>query len=214
MISFLSMNAYSWSGKESSENKNINFYGTIETHEGQQWNVQNIVFGKDRASARIKKIVMYDTPKEYTQDNDNKYVLSTSPSEMTYSEIDLNEIDSIQVLQPSNRWIYKEDKKKYGIEYREVMVTHKDGKKNSYLIELGREDIPHKAKIFCSVRHTHQSDNTKKSNKQVTVKSLKSDKKYSVCDDINIDELEEKGIPIQAIKKITIEGFCHQVLVQ
>lgn len=212
IVSLITTMLYPWSGKESAESKNVNFYGTIETHEGQVWNVQNIAFGKDRESARVKKIIMYDAPKEYMRDVDGKCILTRNPGDMTYSEIDLSEINSVQVLHPSAAWIYKEDKKKYGIEYREVVVIHKDGKKNNYLMELGREDIPHKAKLFCSVRHPHSHGDIK--NKHIKAKSAESTKEYTICDGVNIDELEEKGVPIQAIKKITFEGFCHQVLVQ
>lgn len=205
---------FPWSGKESSDSKNINFYGTIETYEGQSWDVQNIAFGKDRESARVKKIVMYDAPKEYDRDSEGRCILKQSPSDMTYSEIDLNEIDSIEALNSSNRWLFKEHKKKYGIEYKEVIITHKDGKRSKYLIELGREDSLHKTKVFCSVRHIQSSKDTINENKSEKIQSKESTKKYSVCAGIAIDELEEKGIPIQALKKITIEGFCHQVLVQ
>ena len=214
IIFFIPFVIYPWSGKESAENKNINFYGSIETYEGQTWDVQNIKFGRDREAARVKKIVMYDLPKDSTIDADNNRVLVTNPNAMSYSEIDLNEVDSIEVPHAAERWIFKEDAKKYGIEYREVRVTHKDGKKNSYLIELGREDIPHKTKLFCTVRHAHHKGEDLNIAKKIQLNSPESSKKYFVCEGVDIDELEEKGVPIQAIKKITIQGFCHQVLVQ
>lgn len=197
---------YPWSAKEVAEAKNINFYGLLETHEGQIWDIQNIKIGKDREAAHIKHIIMYDKPKDYISPEKNIITLTNDPVSMTYSEISLNEIDTIEVPNPEVSWIYKKDNAKYGIEYKEVTVTHKDKKKGSYLVELGRQDIPRKVKLFCSVRHTYKKENNKL-DVQETGNGL-------FCKGVSLDELEEKGIPLQAIKKVTIEGFCHQILVQ
>lgn len=199
---------YAWSGKEDAEGKNINFYGVLETHEGQTWNIQNIKIGKDRNAAHVKHIIMYDKPKDYISHEKNIVILTNDPVSMTYSEISLNEIDTIEVPNPEVSWIYKKDNGKYGIEYKEVTVTHKDKKKGSYLVELGRQDIPRKIKLFCSIRHAYKKDDkTKTSDAAETGNGL-------FCKGIHVDELEEKGIPLQAIKKVTFEGFCHQILVQ
>jgi hypothetical protein len=228
VIATAGLQIYSWSGKESSEGKNVNFYGTITTHEGQKWDVQNIAIGRDRESAHIKKITMYDKPAEQLSPSGNIIVLSLDPNDLTYSDIDLNEINALEVPNPEVMWIYKKDgsqktgqkkeceKKegpKYAIEYKEVLVTHKDGKKSSFLVELGRQDIPHKTKLFCSIKHKHKKGAQAQPKKESSVPQDEQ-KNGLFCEGVSMDELEEKGIPLQAIKKVTIEGYCHQVVVK
>jgi hypothetical protein len=199
---------YSWSGKESATDKNVNFYGTIETHEGQRWHVQNIGIGRERSEAKYKNIVMYDKPHEETTEVDGKRLLPTNPGRMSYSEIAFNEIKSIDIPTNAPIWVYKKDSERYGIEYVEATVIHKDNTKASYLIELGREDMTKKTKVFCSIRHTKNPETA-----PVIPATESGSQDELFCKGIKMDELEEKGVPLQAIKKLSIEGFCHQVVV-
>jgi hypothetical protein len=199
---------YSWSGKESAADKNVNFYGTIETHEGQQWHVQNIGIGKERSDAKCKNIVMYDKPQEQGTEVDGKRLLPTNPGRLSYSEITLNEVVSIDIPQNAPLWVYKKEADRYGIEYVEATVIHKDNSKGSYLIELGREDMTKKTKVFCSIRHTKNPEQA-----PVIPGTESGSQDELFCKGIKLDELEEKGVPLQAIKKLSIEGFCHQVVV-
>lgn len=196
---------HGWGGKELKDGKGINFFGMIETHDGQEWDIQNIAIGRDRSEARHKSITMYDKPQIDTQEEGGKRILSKAPGTLSYSEIDLNEIKEINIAPNPIIWLYKKQGARYGIEYIEVTITHKDGKQSPFLIELGREDLPKKTKVFCSIRHTKDNQKT-----PVIPTENKDD---LFCKGIKMDELEEKGIPFQAIKKLTIQGFCHQIVV-
>jgi hypothetical protein len=195
-----------WSGKESSEQKNINFYGSIETHEGQRWYIQNIGIGRDREEAKHRNIVMYDKPHDIAvqEDEMKKKMLPKNPGSMSYSEIDLSEVKELLIAADASKWLYKKAGDRYGIEYIEATVIHKDGKASSFLIELGREDLPKKTKLFCSIRHTKDAQNP-----PVVIGTEKGD---MFCKGVTVDELEEKGIPFEAVKVLSIEGFCHQVV--
>jgi len=112
------------------KNNNLSFYGTLVTHQGQTYKMEEI-----RLDDQYKKIIMFDTPKIGVKERINpttkkkEYILITSP-ESNHSEINLENIKEMRVPRPSILWVYQPKKKYRKHTYIEVIVLFKDKTRN------------------------------------------------------------------------------------
>lgn len=113
----------------------VNFYGTLETQEGNKYKVENISIGM-----LYKQIPLYEASKEDVEEN---HTLKTDPRRGIISRIDLAETGKIQVPHPYIVWTYQKKGSRKS-EYIEIVVISNDEQKTKcpYLIDLRR-------KIFC-----------------------------------------------------------------
>lgn len=194
--------AFSWSGDDKKTGQNLDFYGELESQQGHVEKVNNIRIGRDGDSAKMKQISMYEKPKgEQQKDRNENILLSVNPhSDLIQSMIDLDEINAIEVPHPKTTWRLKTDRSNYAVEYIEVVITAKNGDVTHYLLELGREDTKRPTKVFCSSVHRNQD---------VDENGMQAQPKL-FCTGVSIHELEEKGVPFPAIKRLHIEGYCHR----
>jgi hypothetical protein len=112
----------------------VNFYGTLETQEGNKYDIENISIGM-----LYKQIPLYEAAKEWEEN----HALKTDPRRGIISRIDLAETAEIQVPHPYVIWNYQKKGSRKS-EYIEIVVISNDKQKTkcSYLIDLRR-------KIFC-----------------------------------------------------------------
>jgi len=112
----------------------VNFFGTLETQEGNKYKVENISVGM-----LYKQIPLYESPTEPSEN----YALKKDPRKGIISRIDLSETETIQVPHPDIVWSYQK-KGFHKTEYIEITVISKDQQKTkcNYLIDVRR-------KIFC-----------------------------------------------------------------
>jgi len=104
----------------------VNFYGILETHEGNTYKVENISIGM-----KYKQIHFFEAPNETPKD----LILTKDPRKGFISKIDLSEVLGIQVPRPNLKLVFKKGNTKK--EYVEVVITFKDKDKTQrrYLIE-------------------------------------------------------------------------------
>ncbi len=104
----------------------VNFYGILETQEGNTYNVENISIGM-----KYKQIHFFEAPKEPPKD----LILTKDPRKGFISKIDLAEVLELQVPRPNLKLTLKKGNTKK--EYVEVVITFKDKEKTkrTYLIE-------------------------------------------------------------------------------
>lgn len=119
-----------WSSQDSTVSGNrkhrINFYGKLETYEGNIYNVENISIGM-----KYKQICFFEAPKKLPHD----FILTKDPRKGFISKIDLAEISKLSVPRPYLKFTFKKGTIKR--EYIEVIITFKDKEKTerTYLID-------------------------------------------------------------------------------
>jgi hypothetical protein len=127
-------------GNYNGRSKNsINFYGTLQTWQGQTYKIENISFDHNRY------LTLYDKPLEQTNQQEPPHHLEQNPtSNFVKTKLDIHEIASLEVINPENPWIYQKKRGSHETEYLEVMATSKDihATKTTYLVES------HK-KLYC-----------------------------------------------------------------
>ena len=137
-----------WRGPEPTVDGNlkhkVNFSGTLTTHQGAKYNVDNISFDR-----KYKQITMYDKPSEDPKAVFNKeskrqeiQLLVNPSTDYIATKIDLSETSEIQVPSPDTIWIYQKKKKHRKLKYIEVIVISKSNTKHHYLLER-------KTKVYC-----------------------------------------------------------------
>jgi hypothetical protein len=116
----------------------VNFYGTLFTHQGEEYKVDNISI-----DGKYKQITMYDTPRQPSkpvlnpETKQKEIILKVNPkNNFITSKLDLNEIAEIQVPNPTILWVYKKNGKGRRLEFLEVTIVSNNNKKtkNSYLL--------------------------------------------------------------------------------
>jgi hypothetical protein len=136
-----------WKGSESNAGgdmkQNVNFSGTLITHQGQEYNVDNI-----SVEGKYKQIIMYDLPVEHeeahinTDSKQREINLDLNPlTDLTETKIDLSELSEIHVPEPDIIWVYQK-KSRQKFEFIEVDVITKSNTKRRYLLER-------KTRIYC-----------------------------------------------------------------
>lgn len=128
-----------WSGQENTSNtkKNrVNFYGTLETHAGNIFNVDNISIAH-----AYKQVKVYEVPAQYEK-NQPRVMLKHNPKEGIVTMIDLKESTAIEA-ESGLLFLYKKKKGSREVEFVKITITSKDKArtKNSYLIETTRKLI-------------------------------------------------------------------------
>jgi len=113
----------------SEEEKQLNFYGKLSTHQGQEEAIAHILI-----DGKHKDIIMYDAPVKHAQQKFNEKTKQTeikldeNPiTDFVQTKIDLNAISTLKVPNPNTVWIYQKEKKSHKIEFILVTITLKEG---------------------------------------------------------------------------------------
>jgi hypothetical protein len=155
-IAFLAMTAIlflaNWGSRDTNfdgpQKEAINFYGVLETWQGQRYTVENISIDH-----RIKQIAMYEKPATIAADKSEDpashgYNLKQNPTKnFVKTKIDLHEVKSLEIPDPEHPWVYKKRNGMQETEYLEIVVTSKGSQgqadiTTSYLIEARK-------KLYC-----------------------------------------------------------------
>lgn len=158
----------------------MNFFGSVETKEGNVFEIENItvdgnyrqipVYEKPHPSEKQKRAVEYAIDEQLAA---NEILLKRDPScELAVTYLDLNEIREIQAATCDKYvWVYRRDRSHRRRDYIAIVVIPRDESddKVSYIIER-------KTKVYC-----HGIKNSGP---------------------------EEMQIPICNIKKLSISGYC------
>ena len=131
---------------DKNDKQQINFYGTLKTHQGQTDAVDHILI-----EGKHNDIVMYDAPVKHAEEKFNSRTKQTeiklegSPgTDFVKSKIDLDQTSTICVPKPSSVWVYQKEKKYQRQEFLLVQVTAKESSTaKDYLLEL-------KTRIACN----------------------------------------------------------------
>jgi hypothetical protein len=116
----------------------VNFFGIVETQQGNIFDVENITI-----NAKCKQIVMYEKPSiSGPQITQGEIMLDSDPQETLLKIlIDLDEITSLSVPNRNQLWIYRRKNSERMIKYIEVIVTVKNSTAvQSYLLAIEYED--------------------------------------------------------------------------
>lgn len=124
----------------------VNFYGTLLTHQGQRDTVSNILI-----EGRHNDIIMYDAPVKHAKEKLNSATkqteikLDVNPiTDFVKSPIDLSKIQEIRVPKPNTLWVYQKEKKYQRLEFVLVQVMMKESTTpKEYLLE-------HRVHITCN----------------------------------------------------------------
>lgn len=138
------------------ENQQINFYGTLTTHQGQTDTVDHILI-----EGKHNDIIMYDAPIKHNEEKFNSRTkqteikLNENPvTDFVKSKIDLDKTSTIKVPQPTSIWVYQKEKKHQRQEFLLVQITPKESNEpKDYLLEQ-------KARITCN--SINKNDSQKK----------------------------------------------------
>ncbi len=108
----------------------VNFYGLLETQEGNIYKVENISIGM-----KYKQIYFFEAPNKIPHDR----ILTLDPRKGFIAKIDLSEIYEVKVPHPNLRLSFKKGSGKK--EYIEVIIVLRDQDKTerTYLIEPNRK---------------------------------------------------------------------------
>jgi len=135
------------SGASTTNNKQqINFYGTLLTHQGQTDTVNNILI-----EGKHNDIIMYDAPLKHAKEKMNSTTkqmeikLDVNPiTDFVKSPIDLSKVHEIRVPKPNTLWVYQKEKKYQRLEFILAQVTMKESSTpKEYLME-------HRVHITCN----------------------------------------------------------------
>jgi len=109
----------------------VNFFGILETQEGNRYEVENISIG-----LRYKQIPLYEAPKEIPKN----LMLTKDPRKGLIAKIDLAEVTEFQISNFDKKLIYQK-KGSSKNEYIKIVVIFKDEEKTKrqYLIDLRRK---------------------------------------------------------------------------
>jgi hypothetical protein len=132
------------SGKN--DKQQINFYGSLKTHQGQTDTVNHILI-----EGKHNDIVMYDAPVKHAEEKFNPRTKQTEirldgnpGTDFVKSKIDLDQVSTIRVPKPSTAWVYQKEKKHQRQEFLLVHVTAKESNTpKEYLLEM-------KSRISCN----------------------------------------------------------------
>lgn len=174
------------------EAQKVSFFGVVTTRQGNVVKLTNMRIGRDKGSALVKHIAVYELPKEHAQPTQvngtdlKEIALSVDPETGLYKKlIDLNEIQDVSIPNPDIIWTYQKDKQYRKLEYIEVTIG-KPGAEEHYLIDR-------KIKLFGDAIQDKPEDQAKeKTNgkKQFPEKGP-----------------EESEFPLPAIQKVHLEGY-------
>lgn len=136
-----------WSSTAAKDLKQpVNFFGTLATHQGQEYTVDNIsIHGKYKQIGMIDKPVNHIDPVLNSETKQSEIRLEVNPNtDFSKTYIDLEEVKEISAPSPQTIWFYQKKERHQKIEFIEVEVTTKSDTKTSYLLEV-------KTPIYCDV---------------------------------------------------------------
>ena len=175
------------------------FLGTLETQEGNTYNVTNIHFGKDRNSH--DKIILYEKPQNLAPGPKGNFITVNPSVDLTTATLELQKIQSISIpdAQTLWKWTNADSKRsvKMAYEYIEVVVTWKSGSAIHYLLELGPENTRKPLKIFCDV-----VDQKPEEMKQQGI---------VLCQTIQKVDLRKKGAPLPSVRSLVLDEPCYRI---
>jgi len=105
------------SSVEHKEKPSINFYGELTDKTGRTFKIENILI-----SGRYKQIPVYYEPSKGEKNDPKNHI----------DKIDLREIKKITVPESAPKK-YKKRK------YIDIIITHKDGSSDTYIVEVSRQ---------------------------------------------------------------------------
>ena len=134
-----------WHNTDGDQKQQVNFYGTLMTHQGQQETVDNISVG-----GKYKEISMYLCPTKKIEETLNtktkqaEVKLDENPVDAFVKQsINLCSVSEISVPKPNTVWFYQKEDKTQRSEFTQLQVLFRDGSSESYLLE-------HKTHIYCN----------------------------------------------------------------
>lgn len=161
------------------------YFGEVTTRQGNILKLTNIRVGRDRSTALVKQIAVYEKPKEHanatpiTGTQNQEIVLTAEPETQLYKKfIDLNEIQEVSIPEPDTIWSYKKEKQYGKTEYIEIIIT-KPGSSEHYLIDR-------RMKLFGDTIQEKQAEPAPAFPQKGP---------------------EESEVPLPAIKKVRVEGY-------
>jgi len=122
----------------------VNFYGSLETHQGTSFEVQNIAIDN-----RYKQIPMYDCPdKKYleqsklnTESGKMEIQLKENPIEFAVTQIDFDESQELQV-EHEPIYVFQQKEHRPSYFFHVIVISKMNGTKHDYL-------IPEHTKLSC-----------------------------------------------------------------
>jgi len=142
------LNTSNWGSSGTSgknDNQQINFYGTLKTHQGQIDTVDHILI-----EGKHNDIIMYDAPVKHNEEKFNartkqtEIKLDDNPANFVKSKIELDKVSTIRVPSPNTVWVYQKEKKYQRQEFLLVQITAKESNTSKdYLLEM-------KSRISCN----------------------------------------------------------------
>jgi hypothetical protein len=201
-------------GNSVKKKDNVSFTGKLISQENPDKAIPviNIGFGRSKEEIKTAQIPLYEKPEKHASPiaGTNEIPLDVEPQKQLITTwIDLVEISKIEVPYPNVTWTYQTGKNNSKIEYIEIVITSNTQTpagpeqqattaptKTSYLIELGRQGTNRPMRLFCD-----------SVDKELPVAKTGEP---IFCTGITKRDLREKGVPLQAIKELTIEGYCHK----
>lgn len=196
-------------GVATKKKDNVSFTGKLISQENPEKAIPviNIGFGRSKEEIKTEQIPLYEKPEKHATPiaGINEIPLDFEPQKkLIVTWVDLVEISKIEVPFPNVTWTYQPNKSGSKIEYIELLITSNPPaagtSKNttSYLLELGRQGTTRPMRLFCDSID----------------KELPSQKagEPTFCTGVTKRDLREKGVPLQAIKELTIEGYCQKPL--
>ncbi len=183
-----------WAQKETEKTA---YFGKVTTRQGNVLKLTNIKVGRDRNSAIIKQIPVYEVPKEHAAPalisgtNNQEIILTVEPETQLYKKfIDLNEIQSVTVPEPSIIWTYRKPGQYGKTEYMEI-VFGKPENEEHYLIDR-------RMKLFGDAIQTEAQKELSEEN-EPELKKRKTE--------FPVKGPEESEVPLPAIQKVEVEGY-------
>lgn len=134
-----------WSSTAAKDLKQpVNFYGKITTHQGQEFNVDNIsIQGKYTKIPMPLKPENLPEPALNTETKQYEVKLIANPnSDFSKRDVDLDETSQISVPSPHILYVYQKKERSQRLEFLEVEIISKSNTKYFYLLEA-------KTPIYC-----------------------------------------------------------------
>ena len=174
------------------EAQKTSFFGVVTSRQGSVVKLTNMRIGRDKASAAVKHISVYELPKEHAQPTPmtgtdlKEIILTINPeTDLFTRRLDLSEIQDVTVPNPDIIWTYQKEKQYRKLEYIEVSIG-KPGAQEHYLIDR-------KLKLFGDAIQDKPQEQTK----ETTTETKKFPEKGP----------DEREYPLPAIQKVHLEGY-------
>lgn len=158
------------------------FYGELISQQDSTYKLINIKIGRDKDSAKTKKILVYERPTQYAnpmpfQDRpgNEEIILTKDPStDLVKTLLDFTEIKGLSFEQPQVIWTFQKTPKHRKLEFIELVVFKQNNTQEHFLIDRDLQ-------LFADTIEKKPSPGS-----------------------------EQKEFPFPAIKKLTLYGFYNK----